>query len=203
MVAHGKGWERGARCTAMHSVGHDRRSLFGGVGGSEDVLNIVCRERASWGRRTHGALLQIHGYRYRAIRTNDGRVHGDPIELAIRTYALLNKWLWLVLWMRAVPALHVVSRREMRIARLILTSVGHPSSWLLRRSSTWSLVEVIHVVLQKLLLLSYQLGWRLTWGCWHSEAWAGEWRVGVARHDNWPPETGRLMGVVAMRMVVR
>lgn len=164
MTPRGQIRKRRAGRAAVHGVGHDRRSLLRGVGIPEDVLDIVCGEGAS----CHIALLKSHGRWYwnRTIWTDDGRVHGDAVDLAVGSCAMLNEGLRLVHLMGAVPAWHVVSRGEMGIARLALRTVGHPRQWLLSRNPS-SLVDEIHVILEEFMLL-VQLGL-----CLRSKRWDG------------------------------
>lgn len=117
--------------------------------------------------------------------------------------------------MRTVPAPAVVSGGKLCIARRILpaNTVPHCRRWLLSLDRSRSLVHLGHVLVEKLVLMGEELGWRLS--AWlrresESRAW-GERRgsmtgwcpTGGGRWGDGSDKTRRLVPLICVMLVIR
>lgn len=104
---------------------------------------------------------------YLAVRAYERRVHGDTVKLPVWSDAFANHGLRF--GTRAISTLSSISN-------LFLRRMPQNSSRMLARGRSWSMIQLIHILMQKLLLLSKELGWCLRSSWWDAKWWALERR---------------------------
>lgn len=126
---------------------------------------------------------------YLAVRAYERRIHGDPVELSVWPDAFTHYGLRFR--PRAVSTLSIVSK-------LFLPRMAQNPSCMLAWGRSWSMVQLVHILMQKLLLLSEKLGRCLRSSGWNPERWPLERRGCHA--SKWAAQMGR---VVVLAVILR